>query len=70
MWKLFRGLKEATTETDETLDDPLDEIDLEINSMEDDHLDLSNKKKKKNTDNTNEAKSPIEKGQSKPRLYI
>ena len=63
MWKLYRGLKEATNENvdDETLDKELEEITIEDEPQNDSDTQEDNRKR---------TYSPVQKGKSKPKLYI
>ena len=65
MWKLYRGLKEATNENeaedDETLDKELEDITIEDVPQDTSHSQKDKRKK---------PYAPVQKGKSKPKLYI
>jgi hypothetical protein len=62
IWKLYRGLKDATNENEEVTDT---ELEKEI-SIEDE----PQKQEEMINDNKEKRYSPVQKGKSKPRLYI
>jgi hypothetical protein len=66
IWKLYRGLKDATNENEEVTDNEL-ENEITIDGEPQEH---PVSQKEKINDNEEKTYSPVKNGQSKPRLYI